>query len=86
MKMEEKSTMFACEHTLISIAEHYKYHVMYHVQSKAEAIDSFRRDAYVILLIAEKLCDETELRRYRKLYNQLKSEIIDFLPYLEMKE
>lgn len=83
---EKENILTVCERTLIGIAEHYKYHVMYHVQSKAEAIDSFRRDAYVILLIAEKTCNECEVRRYRKLYNQLKNEIIDFLPYLEMKE
>lgn len=83
--MEEKTTMLnACEHTLIGIAEHYKYHIMYHVQSKGEAIDSFRRDAYVILLIAEKTCNDYEVRNYKKLYNQLKNEILDCIPCLEM--
>lgn len=85
--MEEKTSILSvCEHTLISIAEHYKYHIMYHVQSKAEAIDSYRRDAYVILLIVEKACNEYEVRLYKKLYNQLKNEILDYLPYLEMSE
>lgn len=81
---EKENILTACEHTLIGIAGHYKYHLMYHVQSKAEAIDSFRRDAYVILLIAEKTCNECEVRRYRKLYNELKKELLDYMPYLEM--
>ena len=51
---DTKTILSVCEHTLRTIAEHYKHHIMYHVQSKAEAIDSYRRDAYVILLIAEK--------------------------------
>lgn len=83
-KKSEKNILTVCEHTLIGIAEHYKYHMRYHVQSKAEAIDSFRRDAYVIILIAEKTCNDCEIRRYRKLYNQLKNELLDYMPWLEM--
>lgn len=83
---EKVNILSVCENTLLTIAEHYKYHIKYHVQSKEEAIDSYRRDAYVILLIVEKTCNECEMRRYRQLYNQLKSEIIDYMAYLEMQE
>ena len=81
---DSKTILSACKFTLRDIAAHYKYHLRYHIQSKGEAIDSFRRDAYVIFLIVEKLLDECELREYRKLYNELKNELLDYMPYLEM--
>ena len=81
---DSKTILSACTYTLRDIAAHYKYHLRYHIQTKGEAIDSFRREAYVALLIAEKLLDECELREYRKLYNELKNELLDYMPYLEM--
>lgn len=72
-----------CELTLRNCAYHYKYHIRYHVQTKTEAINSFRREAYVILLIAEKLCNDCELKKYRELYNQLKDELNGYMTYLE---
>lgn len=81
---DSKTTLSACTFTLRDIAAHYKHNLRYHVQTKAEAVDSFRRDAYIIILIAEKLCNEDELYAYRQLYNELKKEILDYMPWLEM--
>ena len=81
---DSKTILSACTFELRNIAAHYKHHLRYHVQTKSEVIDSFRRDAYVIFLIAEKFCNECELREYRKLYNELKKELLDYMPYLEM--
>ena len=81
---DSKTTLSACIFTLRNIAEHYKYHIRYHVQTKGEAIDSFRREAYVIFLIAEKLCNDSELCSYKKVYNELKNELSGYMPYLEM--
>lgn len=80
---DSKTTLSACTFTLRNIASHYKHNLRYHIQTKSEAIDSFRRDAYVIILIAEKLCNEEELNTYRKLYNELKKELSDYMPWLE---
>ena len=80
----QKTILSACTFELRNIAAHYKHQLRYHVQTKSEAIDSFRRDAYVIFLIVEKLCNEEELNMYRKLYNELKNELLEYMPYLEM--
>ena len=80
---DKDNILSVCEHTLRTIAEHYKRQLRYHVRTKSEAIDSFRRDAYVIILIAEKLCNEDELNMYRKLYNELKKELLEYMPWLE---
>ena len=68
----------ACESVLYDIAEHYEYLILRDVVTKAEAIDSFRREAYVILLVALKLCDKEYLDEYRRAYNELKNEINEF--------
>lgn len=85
MKMSDSKTILsACTFELRNIAAHYKHNLRYHIQTKGEVIDSFRRDAYVIILIAEKFCNEDELNMYRKLYNELKKELLDYMTYLEM--
>ena len=79
----QKIILSACTFELRNIAAHYKHNLRFHIQTKGEAIDSFRHDAYVIILIAEKFCNEEELNMYRKLYNELKKEILDYMPWLE---
>lgn len=56
-------------------AEDYKDRVSRKTYTIEEAIDKFRHDAYIVILVLEKLANEKYLNEYKKLYNRLKSEI-----------
>lgn len=83
MKMSEKSVMVKelaiCKTVLHDRARLYKYLVSHKIASKEEALDKFRDDAYVIILIIEQMCYVEYVNSYRKLYNQLKNEIKELI-------
>ena len=77
--MSEKSTalkeLSACTTTLRNLAIHHKYCVRRKVETKDEALNTFRHETYVILLVLEQICDADILGAYRREYKRLKEEI-----------
>lgn len=77
--MSEKSTalkeLSACVTTLRNLAIHHKYCIRRKVETKDEALSTFRHEVYVILLVLEQLCGDDILGSYRREYKRLKEEI-----------
>lgn len=64
-----------CKWVLANRAKHYKDLILHNLEERDAALANFTHDAYVILLILEKLADEEYLNEYRKLYNCLKTKL-----------
>ena len=74
---DSKTTLSAFTSTLRYLARHHKYLISRSIETKEEGINTFRHEAYISILVLEQLASDKDVAAYRKMYNQLKNEMLE---------